>query len=308
MKKIFRIGTRESPLALWQAHKVATLLKQRGCPTQIIPITSAGDVELHLPLYEMGITGIFTKTLDLALLQNRIDLAVHSLKDVPTRLPEGLKLAGVLERADFADVLLYKDGQDFNKNKTAIIATGSLRRKAQWLYRYPHHELVNLRGNVNTRLQKLADHPWQGAIFAKAGLERIALLPETYEVLDWMLPAPAQGVVGIATRENDVETNMAVEQINDTKTFLAARVERDFLNALEGGCTAPIGALAIIGDKQIEFKGAVFEVDGSAMAAHQQTFPLTRSETAGREAACTIKTKGGDNIMDNIRKQLPKKQ
>lgn len=308
MKKIFRIGTRESPLALWQAHKVADALNKQGCQTEIVPITSAGDVELNLPLYEMGITGIFTKNLDIALLQNRIDLAVHSLKDVPTRLPKGLCLAGVLERADFADVLLYKNGQNFNRDASATIATGSLRRKAQWLYRHPGHQVVNLRGNVNTRLQKLSDHDWQGAIFAKAGLERIELLPDTYEVLNWMLPAPAQGVVGIAAREDDTRVLEVIRQINHPDSFVAAHVERDFLNTLEGGCTAPIGALANLQGKKITFKGAIFEVDGSAQAAHQQTFPFSQWQTAGKEAAQSIKKNGGDKILENIKRQLTKNQ
>lgn len=308
MKKIFRIGTRESPLALRQAHKVAGALNKLGYQIEIVPITSAGDVKLNLPLYEMGITGIFTKNLDIALLQNRIDLAVHSLKDVPTRLPKGLCLAGVLERADFADVLLYKNGQDFNRDTSATIATGSLRRKAQWLYRFPNHQVVNLRGNVNTRLQKLSDNAWQGAIFAKAGLERIDLLPDAYEILDWMLPAPAQGVIAIATREDDAQALSAIQQINHPDSFVAAHIERDFLNTLEGGCTAPIGALAVLQDEKITFKGALFEVDGSAQAAHQQTFPSSQWQTAGKDAALSIKKNGGDKILENIKRQLTKNQ
>lgn len=308
MKKVFRIGTRESPLALWQAHKVAAELKKLGHLSEIIPVTSAGDIELTLPLYEMGITGIFTKNLDIALLQNRIDLAVHSLKDVPTLLPKGIVLAGVLKRAAFDDVLIYKNGHAFDKSLPSVIATGSLRRKAQWLHKYPHHEVVNLRGNVNTRLQKLKDNPWQGAVFAKAGLERIGVLPNEHKVLDWMLPAPAQGIVGIATRAEDADAKAVITQINHEPSMQSAKAERDFLNTLEGGCTAPIGALARIEGDTLHFKGALFETDGSDKIEWEGTFPITDYESAGKSAAHSILKIGGDKILENIKRQLTKNQ
>ena len=178
MNKVIRIGTRDSQLALWQAHTVENQLQALGYKTQIVPVKSVGDLKLDTPLYELGITGIFTKTLDVAMLNNTVDIAVHSLKDVPTALPKGIVQAAVLKRASTLDILVTKEVVDYKMPLT--IATGSLRRKAQWLHKYPTHTVVDLRGNVNTRLQKLQDNSWQGAIFAKAGLERIDVLPSRY--------------------------------------------------------------------------------------------------------------------------------
>src|SRR5690606_22231986 len=151
--------------------------------TQLVPVKSEGDLVLDKPLYEMGITGIFTKTLDVAMLMGKVDIAVHSMKDVPTQLPAGIVQTAVLERATAQDILVTKEQVDFAQPCT--VATGSLRRKAQWLHRYPHHQVVDLRGNVNTRLQKLRESDWEGAIFAKAGLERIDVLPSRYIELNW---------------------------------------------------------------------------------------------------------------------------
>jgi len=168
--KTIRIGTRDSELALWQAKTVQHQLEALGYSTEIVSTKSHGDIELSKPLYEMGVTGIFTKALDIALLNGEIDIAVHSMKDVPTALPDGIVVGAVLKRGNPHDVLVYKGDLSFLDAEIATIATSSLRRKAQWLHRYPHHNIENLRGNVNTRLQKLADNPWNGAIFAAAGL------------------------------------------------------------------------------------------------------------------------------------------
>ena len=170
----------------------------------MVPVKSTGDLVLDKPLYEMGITGIFTKTLDVAMLNGTVDIAVHSMKDVPTALPKGIVQTAVLERASSTDIVVTK--KTFNPKNPCTIATGSLRRKAQWLNRYPNHTVVDLRGNVNTRLQKLQDNNWQGAIFAKAGLKRIQVLPESYESLDWMIPAPAQGAMVVVALEKDTFT------------------------------------------------------------------------------------------------------
>ncbi|MGY0407637.1 MAG: hydroxymethylbilane synthase, partial [Polaribacter sp.] len=155
MQKIIRIGTRDSQLALWQANKVRKELTDLGYETVIVPIKSIGDIVLDKPLYELGITGIFTKNLDIAMLNGDIDIAVHSLKDVPTSLHEGIVQAAVLKRANYGDILVLKDTEEFFGQPNGIIATGSLRRKAMWLNRYPTHKVVDLRGNVNTRLEKL---------------------------------------------------------------------------------------------------------------------------------------------------------
>ena len=163
MEKVLRIGTRDSELAMWQAKKVQSLLENLGYTTTLVPVKSQGDLTLDIPLYEMGITGVFTKVLDVAMLQGHIDIAVHSMKDVPTMLPQGIVKGAVLERANVQDVLVHKGNLDFLSMAEATIATGSLRRKAQWLRRYPTHRVENLRGNIATRLRKLQEQPWQGA-------------------------------------------------------------------------------------------------------------------------------------------------
>src|SRR5210317_1630158 len=165
MKTVIRIGTRSSQLALWQAHTVSDQLVHLGHETEIVRIDSIGDEVLNKPLYELGTTGVFTRNLDIALLNGRIDIAVHSLKDVPTQLPKGIEQAAVLKRGNHQDILVLKNNEEFFSNPTATIATGSQRRKAQWLYRFPNHTITGLRGNVNTRLSKLRSNDWDGAIF-----------------------------------------------------------------------------------------------------------------------------------------------
>ncbi|MDT8414990.1 MAG: hydroxymethylbilane synthase [Flavobacteriaceae bacterium] len=310
MKRIIKIGTRESPLAMWQANTVASLLESLGQKVSIVPITSSGDIELTQPLYEMGITGIFTKNLDLALLEGRIDLAVHSMKDVPTKLPNGLMQMAVLERAAYEDVLITPPNKPFPKDTTVsmTIATGSLRRKAQWLHKYPNHHIVNLRGNVNTRLRKLSENPWQGAIFAKAGLQRIELLADKHQVLHWMLPAPAQGIVMVAGRKDDKELIELTAQINNREAAVAAHIERSFLQTLEGGCTAPIGALAKQQGDAIHFEGALFSLDGKQKITHTLKASLQDFQDLGIQAAKEIRDKGGVSLLKEIEAQLKKNE
>lgn len=225
---------------------------------------SVGDLKLDQPLYELGITGIFTKTLDIAMLNGDIDIAVHSMKDVPTALPKGIVQAAVLERANHLDILAYKGNQEFLAGPDAVIATGSLRRKAQWLNRYPSHTVVDLRGNVNLRMQKLQDNDWDAAIFAAAGLNRIGLEPPDTVGLTWMLPAPAQGAIMVVALEDDSETRSICAQLNHGPTDICTRLERDFLRKLEGGCSAPIGAFAKIDqDDVVHFEGVLLTVDGT---------------------------------------------
>ncbi len=283
-----RIGTRDSELAFWQAKTVQNQLKTLGYPTEIVSTKSHGDIELSKPLYEMGVTGIFTKVLDIALLNGEIDIAVHSMKDVPTALPEGIVVGAVLKRGNPHDVLVYKGDLSFLEAEIATIATSSLRRKAQWLHRYPHHKIENLRGNVNTRLQKLTDNPWNGAIFAAAGLERINKLPEKHLVLDWMLPAPAQGAIVVVVREDNVALQKKLLPLHDDYTYIATQLERDFLRALEGGCTAPIGAFAEFKDDKLYFKGGLWSEDGKEASVIDEV--LTQiDEYTGEKLATMIK-------------------
>lgn len=318
MKKAIRIGTRESQLAVWQAMQVKELLAAQNEPAELVYIKSEGDIDLKTPLYEMGVQGIFTRSLDIALLNNRIDVAVHSMKDVPTQLPAGIRTAAALKRASWKDLLVYKgdwqalspqlgytDGQWADMLLTQptplTVATSSIRRKAQWLHRYPHHQIDNLRGNVNTRLAKVAESNWHGAIFAAAGLERIDLRPGQSIELDWMLPAPAQGAIMVVCREDDKAVADLCAVFNDADTALCTRIERDFLRALLGGCSTPISALAEVKNGQVYFQGNILSVDGQQKASIEKTIDLPEAPEAGIQLAAEILANGGQAIADSIR-------
>lgn len=303
MDKIIRIGTRESQLALWQAHQVNDLLNAQGYKTTLVPIKSEGDIDLVTPLYEIGVQGIFTKSLDLALLNNRIDIAVHSFKDVPTQLPQQIVQAAVLKRGPVKDLLVYKNDTAFldQPGYVANIATSSVRRKAQWLRKYPQHQLHNLRGNVNTRLQKLAAENWDGAIFAVAGLERINVRPSNSIDLDWMLPAPAQGAVVAVCREDDTFCREACAAFNHAETALATAIEREFLRTLMGGCTTPISAYAHIDHNTVHFSGELCSLDGSRFFSISREMPVTQAQHLGQSAAEEIMAQGGAEVVAEIR-------
>lgn len=307
MSKIIRIGTRDSELALWQANTVSKKLNDLGYKTQIVPVKSDGDIILDKPLYELGITGIFTKTLDVAMISGKVDIAVHSMKDVPTALPQGIVQGAVLPRANVIDILVHKGSTAFLETE-GTIATGSLRRKAQWLHKHPNHLVEDLRGNVNTRMQKLKDNNWNGAIFAAAGLERINLKPSEFVNLDWMIPAPAQGAMLVVAMENDNFTLDAVSQLNDIETEIATHIERQFLRTLEGGCTAPIGAIAKYNEKDdtMNFKGALFSLDGKQKFEVEKTVPINEWKKLGFFAAKEILENGGEQLMIELRSQLKK--
>lgn len=307
MNKAIRIGTRDSELALWQAHTVQAKLEALGYTTEIVAVKSKGDVVLDVPLYEFGITGIFTKTLDVAMIKGEVDIAVHSMKDVPTALPKGIVQAAVLERAATEDILVHKGSLDFLEDE-GTIATGSLRRQAQWLNRYPQHNVTDLRGNVNTRLKKLAESNWGGAIFAAAGLKRINLLPENHINLDWMIPAPAQGAMVVVAMEHDDYCREAIAKLNDTQTEICTFIERQFLKKLEGGCTAPIGALAQFKDDAIYFEGALLAINGKQKIEIQKTIATNADySTFGEQCAQEILNNGGKALMQEIRNALSKK-
>jgi hydroxymethylbilane synthase len=318
MSRILRIGTRDSQLAVWQATLVQDLLQKHGVSSELVYMKSEGDIDIVTPLYELGVQGVFTKTLDAALLNNRVDIAVHSMKDVPTQLAKGLQQAAVLERASTKDIFVYKspldlellgfsagrwDASNDSTSPGYTIATGSVRRIAQWLNRYPSHKIDNLRGNVNTRLRKLDESNWNGAIFAAAGLERIHLRPETSVDLDWMLPAPAQGAIMIVCREDDQEAFDACTQFNHDHTALCTKIERDFLRTLLGGCSTPISALASVKDGRVFLEGNIISPDGKEKIETQKELPLTEALTLGIDAGKEILNKGGELIMEKIRKK-----
>lgn len=301
--KPFIIGTRDSELALWQAKTVQKKLKDNGVESTLYPVKSSGDLNLDVPLYEMGITGIFTKSLDVALIKGDIDLAVHSMKDVPTQLPKTIVQGAVLRRANHRDLLVHK-GLGFLDAENGHIATGSLRRKAQWLNKYPHHKVSNLRGNVNTRMKKLEDSDWNGAIFAAAGLERIDLMPQNIQYLDWMIPAPAQGAMLAVTREDKTEVIEALAKLNNRDSEICVEVERSFLRTLEGGCTAPIGALARIEKDVLHFEGVLLSLDGKERLFIKKSIDVKNYKNFGETCADEILGKGGNKLMEELRKIL----
>ncbi|RXJ52273.1 hydroxymethylbilane synthase [Gelidibacter gilvus] len=301
MSKIIRIGTRDSELALWQAKAVQNQLETLGHLTQLVPVKSTGDLVLDKPIYEMGIVGVFTRILDAAMLNNTIDIAVHSLKDVPTLLPQGIVQAAVLKRGNVRDTLLFKDNEEFLSQRDAVIATGSLRRKAQWLNRYPTHTIVGLRGNVNTRLQKLQDNEdWNAAIFAAAGIGRIGVRPEDAINLDWMVPAPGQGAIMITAREEDEEVLAICKEINHEETEICTTIERRFLNLLEGGCSAPIGALAFIKNEEVNFQGVLLSLDGTKKIEVTRTEKLGNHHNMAQYAADYVLERGGSRLMNEL--------
>lgn len=306
MSKVIRIGTRDSELALWQANTVASALNGLGVKTEIIAVKSEGDLVLDKPLYEMGITGIFTKTLDIAMLQGRVDIAVHSMKDVPTALPQGIVQAAVLKRASAIDILLHKGSLSFLEEQEATVATGSLRRKAQWLHRYPKHNLVDLRGNVNTRMQKLQDNDWNAAVFASAGLDRIGKKPANSIDLDWMIPAPAQGAMVVVALADDEFTLQTLRSLNDFEAEMTTHIERQFLRTLEGGCSAPIGAYASYNEKEdtIRLQGVLLSLDGTEKYDYDKTVSIEEWKKLGFFAAKEILDNGGADLMQRLRSQL----
>ncbi len=269
MNKKVRIGTRDSRLALWQAELVSHKLSAAGYQTELIHIKSDGDINLITPLYELGVQGIFTKVLDAALLEHKIDIAVHSYKDVPTMPAKGVKIVAVMERASHTDMFIHKEGVQIPDERTPMqfnIATSSIRRKAQWLHRFPGSVIENLRGNVNTRIKKVHGSNWHGAIFATAGIERLGLtIDETgpRQVLHWMIPAPAQGAIAVACNENDETIMEACAVLHHLETAICTKTERDFLRFLQGGCSTPISAYAFIKDEHLYFKGNITAPDGT---------------------------------------------
>src|SRR5690606_1123753 len=283
MNTVFRIGTRDSELAVWQANLVKEQLALYGYDSKLVFIKSEGDLNLTTPLYAMGVQGIFTRTLDTALLNDRVDIAVHSMKDVPIQLPQNITQAAVLKRASYKDVLVHKGDTHFldNDSSGALIATSSIRRIAQWLHRYPQHQVTSLRGNINSRLKKLKESNWNGAIFAAAGLQRIHLLPDDAVELDWMLPAPAQGAIMVVCRQNDDEVREACSYLDDQQTALCTAIERDFLKTLLGGCSTPISALALAENNHISFKGNITSPDGKQSVHVESIVPLPESQDLG---------------------------
>lgn len=298
-----KIGTRNSPLALWQAQEVESKLKTLGFETEIVPIISSGDKNLNQPLYALGITGVFTKDLDIALLNKEIDIAVHSLKDVPTQLPHNIQISAVLERDFSEDVLVRNDDSEPLDIEVLKIATSSLRRRAFWLKEFPETEFTDIRGNVQTRLKKLDNGIANATIFSLAGIKRMNL-DITYEQIPFLLQAPSQGVVAIASLSDNDKLNEMLKTISHKETEICVTIEREFLKKLEGGCTAPIGAKAEMLDGQIRFIGRLCSLDGKNCIETDEIFDWNDSENFGEKIALKVLENGGKELMEEIRKSL----
>jgi hydroxymethylbilane synthase len=297
--RALRLATRSSRLALWQANEVAARLLEKGVNCEIVPVRSMGDIDLVNPIYEMGVTGVFTRELDIALLNNDADIAVHSLKDVPVVVAKGTTIASVLPRADHHDVLIHK-GKLPGKEKF-LVATSSIRRRSQWLERFPNHQTANVRGNVETRIQKLMDSDFDGLLMAKAAIDRLEIQLQHKVTLDWMLPAPAQGAVAIACRHDDTAVLEKILKVNHGQTFTAVSAERDFLHELKGGCSAPISAYVVIDQQQLKFTGAVHSLDGKRSFRVERIFGKSDFSNAGRYCADeVIASAEGRSILDEI--------
>ena len=265
-----------------------------------MPLESTGDINLIKPIYELGVQGVFTKELDIALLNNEADAAVHSLKDIPIVIAKGLAIAAILERASYEDLLITK-GKQPEIDQPFTLATSSIRRKAQWLERYPTHQTENVRGNVETRIKKLMDSHWDGLLMAKAAVDRLDLKLEHAYTLNWMLPAPGQGAIAVVCRESDIETIQQLGALNHEPTFLTVSAERQFLHDLKGGCSAPISAFARIENDVLRFDGAVHSLDGKRNFRVSKQFTKNSFHEAGNIAALKVlNSTEGASIINEI--------
>ncbi len=300
MKKI-RIGTRGSELAMWQAHYVADLLGREN--VEIITIKTQGDRIQNVSFDKMEGKGFFTKEIEEALLGEKIDLAVHSLKDLPTENPPGLVIAAIPERGPYGDLLLirpesYDESEEIPVTKNAVIGTSSLRRRSQLMVARGDFTVEALRGNVNTRLRKLQEKQYDAIVMAEAGMKRIDLDVGEMKVfnldLSYFLPAPAQGALGLQIREGDIETRAVVEKLDDPVTVRLTLAERSFLQHFGGGCHVPIGAFAE-GNDIIRLSGVVADPDGKVF--FRETIAGKDPAALGSELAAILKEKGAGKLI-----------
>lgn len=299
-----RLGTRASALARWQANWVAAQLSSAGVDVELILITTKGDAQTRDPIGNLGSPGVFTKEIQRALLDERVDLAVHSLKDLPTDEVDGLCLAAVPERESARDVLISRSGLPFDRLPAgAVIGTGSLRRRAQLLYARGDLQMGDIRGNVDTRLEKLAAGEFDAIVLAHAGLKRLELEDRITEVFtaDWMLPAVGQGALGIETRAADTATRQALAALDHEPTHQAVLAERSLLARLSGGCLAPIGAWGRVVAGQLQLDAAVLSPDGRERMAASSSAPTTAAVRLGVELAEQLITGGASELIAQAR-------
>ena len=305
MSDILRIATRQSPLALWQAEFVKAELEQihTDLTVELVPMVTRGDKILDTPLAKIGGKGLFVKELELAMLENRADIAVHSMKDVPMEFPDGLGLSVICEREDPRDAFVSNHYKDIDSLPIgATVGTCSLRRQCQLKAKRPDNKILDLRGNVGTRLSKLDEGQYDAIILASAGLKRLGLSQRIAHEIepDWMLPAGGQGAVGIECRTDDQKTLDYLAPLNHPTTASRVIAERAVNNKLQGGCQVPIGVFATINQQSIHIKGLVGEVDGSRMIQDEISGDVTDAEPLGIELAEKLLAAGAGEILQAI--------
>jgi len=309
MPNNIRIGTRGSELAIWQTYHVKALLEARfpGIVVDIQKIKTTGDKILDAPLAKIGDKGLFTKELEVALLDNRVDIAVHSFKDVPTLIPDGLAIAAVLEREDVRDVFIANPKKShrafIDLTPNAVIATGSLRRKCQLLNAHPDIQIAEIRGNLNTRIEKLDSSEWDGLILAKAGVTRLGWAKRITDILPFevMLPAVGQGALAIECRTADKRIQEMLRPIDHHPTAIAVTAERSLLRYLEGGCQIPIGAYGQIVGNKLRLEAVIGSLDGKRIVRGNRIGAIADAEQMGIDLAKELFNRGGKEILEEIR-------
>ncbi|MTK52258.1 hydroxymethylbilane synthase [Paludibacter sp.] len=304
---IVRIGTRGSALALYQANQVKLSIETNfpDVQAEIVIIHTKGDKILDVALSKIGDKGLFTKELEVALLSNEVDMAVHSLKDLPTFFPEGLQLGAVLPRAEVRDALVSKNGKTLKElGADDVIATSSLRRKAQLLAYNPEFQIVDIRGNVNTRLSKMDNGYCDAMIMAAAGLQRLNLDERITEIIDPenIIPAVSQGIIAIETRSDDERVAAVMSGINHQPTLQVAIAERAFLKAMDGGCQVPIGCYSEVSGDVIVFTGFVSDLKGEKTIRLSKKGQLNDARAIALEISAQMAEQGAKEILDEIRK------
>lgn len=309
-KKLFKLGTRKSPLALWQADRVCDLLQKHHPDTtvEIVKIVTSGDKILDKPLVQVGGKGIFTKEIEQAMMDGEIDFAVHSFKDLPTELPGGLEISCIPERSSPFDALFSKGAKSITEmQENPTIATGSLRRKAQILNLRPDANVVDIRGNVNTRLQKFHDSNWDGFIMAHAAAMRMEWQDQVNSISPQeILPAPAQGALAIESRIGDEETKQFLSSTHNESISHAVMAERTFLAVMEGGCQVPVGAYASQYGDSLSLTGLIASLDGKHLIRKTGYGPAEFPHELGKKVAEFVLQNGGQEIKEALIKENEK--
>ncbi len=305
-KKTLRIGTRGSQLALWQANWVKSELEKRydGLEVTLTKIKTQGDKILDVPLAMVGGKGLFVKEIEEAMLRGEVDIAVHSMKDVPTFFPEGLALRCITEREDPRDVVILRPGLErwLDIPQGGRVGTSSLRRKSQMLHPRPDLHMLDIRGNVETRIRKLTDENLDAVVLAAAGIKRLGFAANISEYMatDVCLPAIGQGALGLETRIEDDETNAMIDFFNHSETSCAVRAERALLRHLEGGCQVPIAAYGTVAGDQLDLIGLVASVDGKEVLRKAVSGPASEAEGLGVSLAEDLLVMGAGRILEEV--------